>query len=788
VSEFSIVGKHVRRKDGLLKITGQAKYTFDVVLPGMLHGKLLRSPLPHAKILNIDTSKAAKLPGVELILTGKDTKGIRYGFVDTPNHPAEERPIAEEKVRFIGETVAAVFAEDIDIAEEALDLIDVDYDPLPAVFDPEEAMKDGAPQIHDTITRDTSCAWEDWGVARKTHSYTPMNNVAARVFIGYGDIDKGFAEADYIREDRFKIPATSHMAMEPHCIVASWNPFEERLDVWLNHMAFELKRYWLHKTLGIPISKIVVHHAYIGGAFGGKAPVFDFEIIAGFATKRICKPVKIVLTREEVFSSCRNSHRFDVTIKTGVKKDGTIVAQHTKVIVDAGAYKGSAPVAMFFCHAVGDPCLDRKNVRHEGVAVYTNKNFNFARRGHGSPQMRFATDSHYDQICEDLGIDPVEFLLKNLRKKGDVLPNGDRLNSYGLPECIRRVAEEIGWKEKRGKQRNMNRGVGVGINGMFSGSAYWPFSCAAILKLEHDGKVALLHGDCEFGQGAETSYSQIVAEVLGLSLEDVTYVRGNSDVWPTNYSNFLSGGIFVGGGAAYNAAIDLREKIVKVASEILRVMPEEIELKEGKAFSKKDPRRSCTFAEIKRYNIQKHMGDPLIGFGYKKAVPEIEFYPSLSKGTGRFTDAYGFAAAAAEVEVDKDTGRTKVLKIVVAHDCGREINPGTVVGQMYSQAVQGMGDALFEEIMDESGRIMNPNLIDYEIPRAFDVPEIVVIDCSDPDPNGPFGAKEAGECARAAVISAIANAIYDATGVRVNRLPVTPERMLNLLRAKDKDQ
>ena len=786
MSELSIVGKPLPRVDGKAKLTGRAIFTTDVVIPGMLHVKLLRSPLPHARIVSIDTSKAEKLPGVAAVITGKDTWGIRYGFVDTPNYPAEERPIAEDKVRFIGETVAAVAAVDQDTAEDALDLIEVDYEPLQPVFDPREAMKEGAPQIHGEITRNTSCAWEDWGVARKSHSFTPVNNVAANVLIAYGDVEKGFAEADYIREDHSRSPGTSHMAMEPHTMVASWDPFEEKLDVWMNHMAYELKRYWLHKTLGIPITKIRIHKTYVGGAFGGKAPCFDYEVIAGFLARKLCKPVKIELTREEVFSSCRNSHRFDIDIKTGVKKDGTIVAQRCSVIVDAGAYKCSAPVAMFLSHAMCDSCLDRKNVRHEGVAVYTNKNFNFARRGHGAPQMRLAADSQYDQICEDLGLDPVEFLLKNLRKKGDVIPNGDRLDSYGLPEAIKKSAEAIGWKEKRGKQRDKNRGVGIGINGMFSGSGYWPFACTAIIRLNHDGTITLMEGDCEFGQGADTTYSQIAAEALGLTVGDVTLISSDSELCPMNYSNFLSGGMFVGGGAVYNAAMNLREKILAVASEVMRAKPEEIDLKDKAAFLKSNPRRSYSFTELMRFHIQKHMGDPLIGYGHKKAVPEIEFYPSLSRGTGRFTDAYGFTASTAEVEVDKETGRIRVLKIVVADDCGFEINSAGIRGQMISQAVQGMSDALYEEIMDDEGRILNPNLVDYEIPRAFDVPEIEVIDCSDYEPKGPFGAKEAGECARAAVISAVVNAIYDATGVRTMRIPVTPERMFNALKEHQK--
>jgi CO/xanthine dehydrogenase Mo-binding subunit len=347
-------------------------------------------------------------------------------------------------------------------------------------------------------------------------------------------------------------------------------------------------------------------------------------------------------------------------------------------------------------------------------------------------------------------------------------------------------AEAINWKEKRGKQRDKNRGVGIGINGMFSGSGYWPFACTAIVRLNHDGTITLMEGDCEFGQGADTTYSQIAAEALGLTLQDVTLLSSDSELCPMNYSNFLSGGMFVGGGAVYNAAMDLREKIVKVACEVMRATPEDIDLKDRKAFLKSNPKRSYSFTELMRFHIQKHLGDPLIGHGYKKAVPEIEFYPSLSRGTGRFTDAYGFTASTAEVEVDRETGRIRVLKIVVADDCGFEINSASIRGQMVSQAVQGMSDALYEEIMDDEGRVLNPNLVDYEIPRAFDIPEIEVIDCCDYEPKGPFGAKEAGECARAAVISAVVNAIYDATGCRVMKIPVTPERMFNALMEQEK--
>jgi len=784
MEEFSVIGKPLPRTDGVVKATGQAQYVADIVLPRMLWGKILRSPYPHAKILSIDTSEAERLPGVKAVITGKDTAGIRYAFVDTPRYPGEECPLAEDKVRYIGESVAAVAAIDEDIADEALDLINVEYEPIPAVFDPEEAMKDGAPEIHGEIISRTTSSWQDWGVARKSLSYKPVNNIAGTILISYGDIEKGFSESDRIREDRFWSPATSHVAMEPHGVVASYDPLSGKLDVWASHMAYEIKRYWLSKTLEIPISKVRIHKTYVGGAFGGKAVLFDFDVIAGFLSRKTGRPVKIILTRDEVFTSARNSLRFDSTIRTGVTKDGTIMAQHIKIINDTGAYKGSSAVSMFLAHAFIDPCFDRHNVRHEGTGVYTNKSFCFAKRGHGAPQICFAVDSQLDMIAEDLGLDPADLILKNLRKKGDVLTNGDRLDSYGLPKCVELVVEASGWREKRAKQRDKNRGIGIGVNAMFSGSGYWPFASSAIVRLNHDGTVTLYEGDVDFGQGADTSMPQIAAEELGISLEDVVLVSADSELCPMNYSGFLSGGMYVNGEAGRRAAHDLKQQILKVGSEILEAKVEDLATGNRRVYVKAEPDRAVPFDEMLRYNIQKHGGDPLIGKGYVKAVPEIEFYPSLSKGTGRFTDAYGFAAATAEVEVDRDTGRVTVLNIVIADDCGFEINPMIVQGQMESQAVMGMGDALYEEVITEEGRVVNPNLVDYEIPRAFDIPEIIVLNGSDYEPKGPFGAKEAGECARAAVIPAIANAVYDAVGVRINRLPITPEKVLKALKSK----
>ena len=771
------------RVDAKSKVTGGAKYTTDVVLPRMLHGKILRSPYPHAKIINIDTSKAEKLPGVEAVVTGKDTAGIRFAFIDTPRYPADRCPLAEDKVRYIGEEVAAVAATDEATGREALGLIEVEYEELPAVFDPEEAMRDNAPKIHQLIVPTSTCAWEDWGVARKARPLSIENNIATTFNLSQGDIEQGFRESDYIREDRFFIPGNAHVCLEPHDIVASYDPFSQKLDVWLGHMGYEIKRYWLAKTLGLPIAKVRTHNVYVGGAFGGKVSLFPHEFIACFLAMKTGKPVKIVLSRGEVFCATSSDHRMSIDIKTGVKRDGTIMAQEVRMIDDCGAYRGSSPVVMFLGFAYSQPIYNVPNIKYEGRGIYTNKSICHPKRGHGLNQIRFSIDSQIDMIANELELDTIELMLKNLRKQGDVLPNGDRLHSYGLPECIRKVAEAIDWKNKRGKHNG--RGVGIGLGAGDSGLAYWPFAASAIVRLNHDGTATLYNGGVEFGQGSDTILCQIIAEELGLEVEDITLISNDSELCPMDFNNWLSGGAKVTGEAVRRAAVDTRMQLMECASMVLETRIEELEIKNRHVYVKGELERKMSFAEIVRYSIQKRGGDPIIGKGYVKAVPEVEFYPSISKGTGRFTDAYAFSAAAAEVEVDQDTGRVKVQKIVIADDNGFDINPINVEGQLESQAIMGLGDTLFEEVLIEQGRTTNPTLADYKIPGAPDMPELETISVQTIDPTGPYGAKEVGEFARGAVPPAIANAVFDAIGARIYSLPITPEKILEVVKNEE---
>jgi 4-hydroxybenzoyl-CoA reductase subunit alpha len=783
MNNFRYIKKGLKRTDGEQIVTGRARYTVDITLPGMIFGKILRTPYPHAKIKKINTERAKELEGVKAVITGRDTGYRRFSFIDTPAFPADQTPIAIDKVRFVGEGVAAVAAISEDIAEKALDLIEVEYEELPSVFDPEDAMKDGAPAIHDIIEPNTTTAWEDFGVPSiKSRPYKVTNNISNKNLIKYGDIENGFKEADHIREDRFQVPSTSHVAMEPHVAVANYQP-TGKLDVWLTHMGYEHKRFWLAKLLDIPISKVRVHKTYVGGAFGGKISLFPYEFITAYLSRLTLRPVKITLTRQEVLCVCPPARRMIVYLKTGVKKDGKITAYHAKVIDDVGAYRRSSPTAMYLAHAFRNSIYDIPNVRHEGYGVYTNKLATTAKRGHSMQQMSFAVESQIDMICEDLGLDKVEMRLKNFRKKGDVLPNGDKLRSYALPECLIAAVEKIGWREKYGKKKF--RGLGIGTASMFSGAHNFPFASAAMLRLNHDGRLILYTGQTEFGIGIDTVMSQIVAEVLNCPIDYVIVNSGDSEVCPHDIGNWLSAGMFVSGEAARKAALDLKDQMLSYASTGLDIPADDLYMMGGWIKSKSNESKKLSFSDISRYGIQMAGGDPLIGKGYTKCIPDVYFWKgtynktaSLSSGRGRFTEAYGLAAATAEVEVYPETGEVNIIEIVVADDLGTPINIKSVEGQIMSQAVMGIGDVLFEEIKIKRGIVMNPNLLEYRVPTSNDIPRINSIIADSYEPRGPFGAKEVGETPRAAVISAIANAICNATGERIYTLPMTSDRIM----------
>ncbi|MDP2645108.1 MAG: molybdopterin-dependent oxidoreductase [Desulfobacterales bacterium] len=766
--KYSVVGHPLPRVDAVVKATGQAKFTEDLALPRMLYGKILRSPHHHARIVNIDTSRAQKLPGVEAVLTGKDTAGVRFGMSD--GLPPDWYPLSIGKVHYQGDEVAAVAAVDEAAAEEALDLIKVEYEILPVVFDAQEAQKDGAPQVHAGTIPAPEIVWDVAGLGRKPAPYKVTNNICATFSREHGDIEKGFKESDYIQEDRFIIPATAHCAMEPHVALANFDS-SGNLQMWLSHMGVETKRQWLAATMGMPLNKVRILKAYVGGAFGGKIFLHSYEFLAAFLSRLTGKPVRIALSREEVFLATSGDQRMTIDLKTGAKKDGTLVAQHMKIINDAGAYRGSSLIALRLAYSKSIPVYSIPHVKVEGVSVYTNKTPCGPKRGHGTAQVVFAIESQLDMIAEGLGVDAIKLRLKNVRKSGDIIPSGDRLASCGLRECIEKATREAGWGKAHSKKDN--RGMGLGVSAAQSGVNVYPHGSSAIVRMNSDGSATLFTGAVETGQGSDTVMCQIAAEEMGLSLADIVLVSADSELCPADLGNFLMGGVFVTGEAVRLAAADAKKQLLEEASKAFEARYEDLETRNKAIYVKGSSESLASFSDV--LSICQKEGGVLLGKGYRKAGPEL--------GSG-YTDAYVFTAAVAEVEVDRETGSVRLLKVIIAHDGGFSINPLTTEGQIDGQVIMGQGDILFEETLLKDGQVVNPSLMEYVIPIALDAPELKLVDVETVDPLGPFGAKQAGECARPPLFPAVANAVYNAVGIRLKDLPFTPDKILKALESQ----
>ncbi len=767
--KLDYIGKRVPRKDGPEKATGRAKYTVDIQLPGMLVGRILRSPHPHARILGIDTSAARKLKGVKAVITAQDTVGIRHGFVETPRYPADQYVLATDKVRYVGEEVAAVAATDPYIADEALSLIRVDYEILPAVFDPEEAMRAGAPEIHPRQP-----------LVKETYS-----NIAGKTVSGWGDVEAGFAQADYIREDRFESHLRTHGYLEPQVAVASYEP-DGKLNVWTSSQGPFVKRAKLARTLGRPLSSVRVRKVWVGGAFGGKIDLFSHEFCAALLSMQTGRPVKIEATREEIFSAYRHGQPLIVKVKTGVKKDGTLVAQQYQVINNCGGYRGSGVVVVFLVWGFIMLPYRLPNLKYEGYAVYTNNPVRTPQRGHGAPQLRFAVESQLDMIAADLGIDPLEIRLKNARKSGEQLPNGDNVHNCGLSDCIRKVAEFTGFREKYGCDRHshpsgpLRRGIGIGVSSYFGGSLIYPNSSSVIIKMSEDGAATLFTGALDIGQGAETILSQIVAEELKIPVAEILVIAADTETTPVDIGSWISGNAYVTGNAARVAATGIRQKLLALAAEELKLAPEQLSIEGKRVFVTVSPDRGFTYEQLVAISIAKHRGDSIIGEGHWRTMRDEPLHPSLATTKGRWSENYAFDAQVAEVEVDVETGQVRLLRAVTAHDCGFPINPLLVEGQIDGQVSMALGHALMEEVMMEEGRTLNPSWLDYRMPTIHNlaVSEYIDVITESYKKDAAYRTKEVGEGYVSAILAAIANAVYDATGVRLYSTPFTPEKIL----------
>jgi 4-hydroxybenzoyl-CoA reductase subunit alpha len=754
--EYAVIGKRLPRIDAPLKATGEAKYTADLSLPGMLFGKTLKSPYAHARILKLDTSRAERLPGVKAVISGQDAPRKKYGFFRST---MDQVYLPRDKVRFIGEEIAAVAAIDEDIAEEALGLIEVEYEELPAVFDPEEALQPDAPRVHEEVERNLCCQ---------------------RLF-NFGDIEKGFQESDYIREDRFTFQAVIHASLEPHACLANFDA-TGKITLWTTTQIPFLLRRDLSRLLDIPLNKIRVIKPFIGGGFGGKAGLCGNNLCAVLLSQKSGRPVKMVYSREEEFVCTWRKIPMIIDLKTGVKKDGKLVAQHSRCLHDGGAYSGTGILTLYNTGLAHLIPMRLPNFKYEGYRVYTNKPPCGAQRGHGQNQPRYAVECQLDMIAEDLGMDPLEIRLKNATQPGDVTVNRLRITSCGLSDALKQIAAKAEWRTKRGKKLG-ERGIGIGCGGFVCGARFSSVSAgSALIKLEEDGAgVTLITGASDIGQGSDTILAQIVAEELGLGLGDIKLVAADTDATPFDGGSGSSRVTFYAGNAARLAAIDIRKQLAQVAADQLEAHPEDLIFRDRLVYVKGSPEKSIPFAEVVRLG---QLNQVLLGRG--SYMPSSVEWPDKKTFAGNVSGAYSFSAQAAEVEIDQETGQIRLAKLTLGDDCGFPLNPMSTEGQAEGSASMGQGQATLESICLYQGQIFNPSLLDYKIPTVKDSPEMETHHVITNDPEGPYGAKEIGEGYILSTAPAIANAIHDALGIWLKDLPITPDKVLQALAEKEK--
>ncbi len=747
---MTLLGTSPKKVDGIDKVTGQGKYAADILLPGMLYGKIKRSPHPHANVVRVETARALELPGVKAVLTVDNVPRILHAGAPPPRISSvwPDQYIFDHKVRFVGDGVAAVAATREDIAEEALELIEVEYELLPAVFEAEAAMALEAPSPHGT----------------------ERNLVIPPVLVERGDVARGFAEADYIFEGVYRTGRPSPAYMEPNACVCHFDR-DGRLTIWSSTQCAFMVRGILSEVLGLPVHQIRVIVEHMGGGFGGKQDLYQHEFVCALLAQRTGRPVKMEYSRREAFLGGRTRHPVTVYLKQGVKKDGTITAREARYVANTGAYASHGPgVTRVGCGAFTS--LYRcENVRAEGLVVYTNTPIAGAFRGYGVVQAYFALDSQMDEIAAALGLDPLEIRLKNAVREGDIAPSGHPVIGHGLQACLERGARESGWSERRRPAgEKLRRGWGVGTE-MHGSSAYPAIKeqSNAIVKMNEDGSIHLLVGTADLGTGASTTLAQIAAEELGLRLEDVHVITGDTDVTPFDIGAYASRTTFIGGGAVKRAAGEVKRQLLALAAEKLEVSPEDLVVRDGKIWVKGVPENSTA------------IGDVVKGEG--GVTPRH----LVGQATYEASKAYSFAAHFVEVEVDTETGQVKVLQVIAVHEVGKAIHPIGIEGQIEGGLQQGIGHSLSEDLVIDpaTGRTLNASFVDYKMPLAMDMPKIKPIILEEaPDPQGPFGAKGVGEDPIIAIGPAIANAVYEAIGVRIRELPITPEKVLQALREK----
>jgi len=766
---FEVVGQPRRRVDGRGKTTGQARFADDLSLPRMVHCKLLRSPYPHAAIESIDCSRARAYPGVHLVLTGKDFP-VPFGIMPVS---LDEYPLAPERVRHVGDPVAAVVARDEVTALEAIELIDVKYRKLQTISDPAEALARPEPRIHD---------------------YGEQGNIHRNQSYEFGDVEEALAKSDYVFEDTFFYQGNTHLPMEQQASLASIEGDGKLLLQTSTQNPHYLHRQ-LARVLQVPASQIRVIATQNGGGFGGKCDPANHEMVVSKAALTLGRPVKICLTREEVFYQHRGRHPVLMKFRTGVSKDGKLTGMHLQTLLDGGGYGSHGPASTFYTGVLTPVTYELPRFKFEACRVFTNKPPCGPKRGHGTPQPRFGQEVQLDKIAEKLGIDPAELRLGIVTKENALTANWLKVGSTGLAECIRQVVERSGWKSKHRKLPE-GRGVGLAASTYMCGagvSIYWnkmPHSGVQLL-LDRSGQVTVLCGATEIGQGSDDVLAAIVAEVLGIGTADVRVLTGDTGLTPIDLGSYSSRVTVMMGNAALQAAGRVRDQIAAAAAEQLETLPERVIFSRGKVFAAQNAAKTMSFIEAVTAAETKFGTLGAVG---SYAPPKA---PGKYKGAGVGpSPAYSFTACVVEAEVDPRTGWITVPKIWVAHDIGRSINPVHVRGQVIGGVYMGLGEALMEEQAFRrlpeklSSALVHkiPSMLEYKSLTALDMPEVDVAIVEYPDPNCPFGAKEAGQGPLLPVMPAVANAIYDAVGVRIDEVPITPDKVLAALEKKAKGE
>ena len=754
------IGKRAPNVRAVDAVTGRTRFTDDLTFPGMLHAKLVRSPHPHARILSIDTRAALAVPGVHAVITGRDIP-VRYGIIPWTQ---DEYPLAVDKALYVGDSVACVAAVDEATAARAAALVHVEWEVLPPVLEPEAALAADAPTLH-----------ED-------HKH---GNVTKSVQLEFGDVDRELAASETIVEGEYFFGGTTHGALEPHCAIGLWDPKGVLTVISSTQVAHYLHRE-LARVLGVPYDRIRVIQPPIGGAFGGKSEPFDLEFCVAKLAMLTGRPVKLLYTREEVFYAHRGRHPMKMKFRLGARRDGRLTACDARMLIDGGAYASFGLVTTYYSGQLVTAPLRLSAYRLDSTRVYTNKPACGPKRGHGSVQPRFAFEVTLDRLAERLQLDPIELRRRNVLEAGERTVNEFLIKSIGFHECLDRVEQASGWKTKF---RKLPHGRGVGVAGSFyiSGTNYpiYPNAMpqsAVHIKVDRSGRVAVFCGLSEMGQGAESMLAMIASEELGVDLDAIRVVSGDTDLTPVDLGGYSSRTTMMAGNACLRAARDVALRIREAVAERWECPVRTVALAGGFATDREDTGRRLAIAEAFQLAEAKH--GSLAGVGSYDTPKDV--HGAYRGGTIGASPAYSFTAHVAEVSIDLDTGVPTVHTIWAAHDAGQPLNPMIVEGQIEGSAYMGFGEAIFEEHqIDDRGLHRGPSLLDYRMPTSLDTPELHALLVETHDPEGPYGAKEAGEGPLHSIIPAIANAIYDAVGVRIDALPFGPDKILRALRAKE---